>query len=136
FSWGPMQYDFDFLPRLCYNDVVLSRARWNITEDEIKEITSYEDSNAIKAIKELKEKRQFPDVLAFVQGDNEVIINFNNDLSCEVLFAMMKGEKLVELKEFLFKEDTITKNYCNEFIVPAFKKAEENKKELPVFVSK
>src|SRR5690606_833334 len=112
FSWGSIQYDFDFLPRLIYNDVVLSRATWHISHNDIKEITSQDDSKLVEVVRNYVQKRKIPTIVSFVQGDNEVIINFDNELSCYVFFNMLKGERFVQLQEFLFKEDGITQNYC------------------------
>ncbi|WP_177730691.1 lantibiotic dehydratase [Flavobacterium inviolabile] len=127
FSWGELQNDFEFLPRLTYNDTVLSRATWNISEKDIKAITGAKEENAIATVKAFQAERNIPDIISFVQGDNEVVVNFTNDLSCKVFYLMLKGEKFIQLKEFLFKEDTVTQNYCNEFIVSAYRNAEEKK---------
>ena len=135
FSWGAIQHDFDFLPRLSYNDIVLSRATWNVSKIEIKEILSQNENNSVKVVREFKKKRNLPDIISFVQGDNEVVINFNNELSCHVFYLMLKGENFVQLQEFLFQEDTVTENYCNEFIVSAYKNAEVKKEKTPAFIS-
>jgi len=135
FSWGSIQYDFDFLPRLSYNDIVLSRATWNISEEEIKKITLQNEAKADEIIKAFQKERNLPDLVSFTQGDNEVVINFNNKLSCQVLFVMLKGEKFIQLKEFLFEEDTATNTYCNEFIVSAYQN-EVNKANVNAYDSK
>ncbi len=127
FSWGDLQNDFDFLPRLSYNDIVLSRATWNLSEKDIKFILALKDENVIESVRAFQRERQIPDVVAFVQGDNEVVVNFANDLSCKVFALMLKGERFIQLKEFLFKDDTVTENYCNEFIVSAYRNAEVKK---------
>ncbi|MBP2832396.1 lantibiotic dehydratase [Aquimarina sp. U1-2] len=135
FHWGRLQYDFEFLPRLSYNDVVLSRATWNITEEEIKNITSQNEKKAEEIVDDFRKRRNLPDILCIVQGDNEVLINFTNDLSRRVFFLMLKGEKFIQLKEFLFEENTATHNYCNEFIVSAYKKADVTVKEPVKYIS-
>ncbi|UUC46177.1 lantibiotic dehydratase [Flavobacterium cerinum] len=127
FSWGELQNDFDFLPRLSYNDILLSRATWNLSEKDIKFLTSLKEEAIIDTVRAFQSERKIPDIVAFVQGDNEVVVNFTNDLSCKVFTLMLKGERFIQLKEFLFKEDTVTENYCNEFIVSAFRNVEVKK---------
>jgi thiopeptide-type bacteriocin biosynthesis protein len=121
FNWGAFQNEFDFLPRVNYKDTILSRATWNINKTEIESILAIAESNSIEFIREFRVKRNIPDVVYISQGDNEVLINFNNDLSCNVFYYMLKGENFIQLKEFLFSEDTITANYCNEIIFTAHK---------------
>lgn len=138
FSWGALQNEFDFLPRVNYKDTVLSRAAWNINKTEIKNILDAGESNHIEFICDFRKKRNIPDLVYIAQGDNEVLINFNNELSCNVFYYMLKSESFIQLKEFLFSNDTITTNYCNEIIFTAHKNIEKKVETAAVnqFVSK
>ncbi|WP_166921620.1 lantibiotic dehydratase [Flavobacterium poyangense] len=138
FGWGALQNEFDFLPRVNYKDTVLSRATWNINKAEIESILAVGESKTIDFIRDFRTKRNIPDLIYISQGDNEVLINFNNDLSCNVFYYMLKGESFIQLKEFLFAEDTITANYCNEIIFTAHKNIEKKVEAATVkqFVSK
>jgi lantibiotic biosynthesis protein len=138
FGWGGLQNEFDFLPRVTYKDTVLSRATWNINKTDIENILAVGESKAVEFIRDYRKSRNIPDVVYLSQGDNEVLINFNNELSCNVFCYMLKGETLIQLKEFLFSENTITHNYCNEVIFTAHKNV-DNKTEVAdvnQFVSK
>ncbi len=130
FSWGNLQYDFDFLPRLSYKDVVLSKATWNISKEEIDALISHNESKAIEVVRKFREKRNIPDVVYLTEGDNEVLFNFNNDLSCMVFFFMLKGEKFIQVTEFLFNEDSITHKYCNEIVVSGHRNIAIKKVEI------
>ena len=121
FSWGGLQDEFDFLPRLNYKEVVLSRATWNINKEAIDKILASPETKAVQTVREFQATRNIADIVYLTQGDNEVLINFKNDLSCMVFYFMLKGERFIQLKEFLFTEDTITGNYCNEIIISAHK---------------
>ncbi|MCL9807131.1 lantibiotic dehydratase [Flavobacterium amniphilum] len=137
FSWGALQNDFTFLPRLTYKDAVLSRATWNISQTDINAILSNDEKDAVKAAREFQKEREIPNLVYIAQGDNEVLINFENDLSCKVFYYMMKGERFLQLKEFFFEEDTITNTYCNEIVVSAHKNVEKREEKQQVkFVSK
>ncbi|MWB95926.1 hypothetical protein GON26_16285 [Flavobacterium sp. GA093] len=125
FNWGVLQNQFDFLPRVTYKDTVLSRATWNINKTEIESILAVGESKNIEFIRNFREQRNIPDLVYFTQGDNEVLINFNNDLSCNVFYYMLKGERFIQLKEFLFAEDTITGTYCNEMIFTAHRNVDQ-----------
>lgn len=138
FNWGALQNEFDFLPRVNYKDTVLSRATWNINKTEIERIVAVGESKVVEFIRDFRKNRNIPDVVYLSQGDNEVLINFNNDLSCNVFYYMLKSESFIQLKEFLFSEDTITANYCNEIIFTAHKNIDKKVETADVnpFVSK
>lgn len=121
FSWGALQNEFDFLPRLSYKDVIFSRATWNIHKKDIDAILANDEKNAVAVVRAYQKERNIPNLIYITQGDNEVLINFENELSCMVFYFMLKGEQFLQLKEFYFAEDTITNKHCNEIIVSAHK---------------
>jgi lantibiotic biosynthesis protein len=127
FSWGNLQYEFNFLPRLSYKDVVLSKSTWNLHKIDIDTIVKADELNLITTINNFKTKRNIPDVVCLTEGDNEVLFNFTKDWSCYVFQSMLKGKEFVQLTEFLFDENSITQNYCNEIIVSAHKNLEKEK---------
>jgi len=129
FSWGSLRSEFDYLPRVSYKDIVLSRETWNLTSKTMKKILADEKGNIIETVRSFQKERNIPNIVSFVQGDNEVVINFENDLSCTTFFFMLKGERFIQLKEFLFKEDTITGAYCNEFVLSSYKNAPKTDKK-------
>lgn len=137
FSWGALQTEFDFLPRLSYKDVILSRATWNISKEDIDSILSNDEKNAVAVVRSYQKKRNIPNLIYITQGDNEVLINFENELSCTVFYFMLKGEQFLQLKEFFFEDNTITNRHCNEIIVSAHKNVSINEEINPYsFVSK
>ncbi|QSW91080.1 lantibiotic dehydratase [Flavobacterium endoglycinae] len=137
FNWGGLQNEFDFLPRVNYKDTVFSRATWTLNKTEIENLVAAAEAKNLDFITDFKEKRNIPDVVYISQGDNEVLINFNNELSRNVFYYMLKGENVIKLKEFLFTENTITPDYCNEIIFTAHKNIEKKVEvaEVNQFVS-
>lgn len=119
FSWGPLQAEFDFLPRVQYKDVLFARATWNIKKQDIETILTTEESKVLEVVRSYQKKRNIPNLICITQGDNEILVNFNNELSCKVFYSMLKGKNFLQLKEFLFEEDSITESYCNEIILSA-----------------
>lgn len=125
FSWSELQYYYPFLPRVSFKDVILSRATWMLQYDEMQALLKHENSDS--ALLAFVEKRQLPKIVSLAKGDNEVLINFENPLSRQVFLSMIKNKPMVELKEFLFQENSVTGAYANEFIASAYKsKVEEN----------
>jgi lantibiotic biosynthesis protein len=129
FDWGSLSYDFDFLPRVTYKEVVLSRAKWNISKEQIEQLHSNKNSNALEVVRQFVKQRNIPSIVNFTQGDNEVVINFENDLSCEVFLSLIKNQRYVQLSEYLFQEESITENYSNEIVLTAHKNLIKNTEE-------
>ncbi|MFC7774564.1 lantibiotic dehydratase [Flavobacterium sp. GCM10027622] len=132
FSWGALQNDFSYLPRLTYKDAVLSRATWNITKNDIDTLLSNDEKDAVNVVRAFQEAREIPNIVYITQGDNEVLINFENELSCMVFYFMLKGERFLQLKEFFFTEDTVTNTYCNEIVVSAHRNVEKTEEKNTV----
>lgn len=121
FNWGPLQYNFDYLPRLLYKNVVLSKATWNISKQEIEQLLSTDKAIFVATIQEFIKYRKIPKIVNFTKGDQEMLLNFDNELSCEVFHSLLKKNNLIQLTEFLFSEKSITSDYCNEIILTAHK---------------
>ena len=119
FSFGALQFEFPFIPRVSFKDIVLSRATWHLNKHEIADL--YRHKSDTDFLKAFIQKRNLPTVIMLTQGDNEVLINFDNELSRQVFFSMIKNKGIVSLKEFLFQEGSITGDYANEFIASVHK---------------
>lgn len=123
FNWGSLEDKFDFLPRVEYKDVILSCKLWNIKESDIQPLISLinEDSFLIKAIKEFMITKALPQFVLLKEGDNELLINFNNLLSVKMFLNTVKKRGKFQLKEFLHTGEGIVKestnNYSNQIVV-------------------
>lgn len=113
FQWGAMADKFKFLPRITYKNVILEPATWNLTKTDI---TSF--SFGIGAGVGLK----FPRFMLLADGDNELLIDWQNPLSIEAFNDATKNRDGFQLKEFLHeKADEVIKNkqkegFINQFI--------------------
>ncbi len=116
FYWGKLTSSFPFLPRLVYKNIILSKATWKLDKKEIQKLVASQKST-INKVRDFANNRGIPDIVAFVEGDNEVLINFKNDLSCNLFYSLVKRKKIAILQEFLTTNSPITDNYNNEFIV-------------------
>ncbi|MEM6319821.1 MAG: thiopeptide-type bacteriocin biosynthesis protein, partial [Bacteroidota bacterium] len=78
-------------------------------------------------------ERKIPTIIVISEGDNEVVINFDNELSRTVFYSIIKKKKFFEIKEFLFQEASITGNYANEFIASVYKDVlAEKRPSIPI----
>lgn len=105
FNWGFMADKFKFLPRITYKNVVLEPAIWNLTKEDFPLFIN-----------------DFPRFMLLADGDNELLIDWQNPLSVESFKDATKNRDSFQLKEFLHeKADEVIKNkqkkgFINQFI--------------------
>ncbi len=116
FDWGKLQNEFSFLPRVEVGNIIVSLATWNVRKVQIKQLNSPE------SLLEWKQVNRLPNLVLLAESDNEMLINFEDELSIKSFLAQIKNKHSFTLKEFLFSPETVLvkdhneKNYTNELI--------------------
>ncbi|MCW3464757.1 lantibiotic dehydratase [Chitinophaga nivalis] len=125
FNWGNMATRFSFLPRVTVGRVVLFTASWYLKEPAILEIIQHLESESANAVTTVREKWKFPRHILLADGDNELLVDFENTLSISVFIKSIRKRTAMLLKEFLHQpEDIITGasgSYVNQFIASLIK---------------
>lgn len=103
FNWGPILESKPFLPRVSYENIIFSPSVWNILPDETKQVPKITDKHFYERALEFKKKRSIPDKVLLVQSDNKLLIDFNHELSVQMLFSEVKKNSF-RLEEFLFDD--------------------------------
>jgi len=135
FSWGPFMDEYDFLPRVVYNDVILHCAVWNISIDEIDHILKAvkENSTFEKTWKQFVVDKRVSKFVVLVDGDNELLVCTENFTSVKMLLNSIKKRAKFTLKEFLFSEDSVVsssgKSFTNQVVV-SFYNSEKSKNTM------
>lgn len=120
FTWGPLERLYKFMPRVCYEGVVLKPATWSFVKKDYQSILGHQ--NPSEGIKQFRDKWMIPRQIEIMQFDNTLLIDFDNPF-CEALFleALHKHDQLV-LDEFLppstqfAPKDEAGRSYCNELM--------------------
>lgn len=113
FDWGGLSHIYQFLPRVEYNNIILSKAQWKVTE---KDIALLEKSiNNKEEIEIWRKKRQIPQWIQLVKSDNTIAINLENNDMVKLFIQTVKSEKSVIIEEFLYNEND---DFKREFIFP------------------
>ena len=120
FKWPDFLVGSDFLPRVVYKNFILSLAEWNIKWSEIQ------NKNNLSELKLFLESKKIPKNISLSQGDNQLLINTDNDLELDVLLEMAKISKGIKIKETLYDESNPlvkrgNEKFTNEIIFSFYK---------------
>src|SRR6185295_2274296 len=97
-TWGPLESS-PFLPRVTAGRTVLARATWMIPGDEIKAIVKLTQAERFAALRAWRERRRIPRLVTLADGDNELLIDFENVLSVETFFDLVEERDRARLLE-------------------------------------
>lgn len=124
FNWGVLSKQFDFLPRVEFQNTILSTAKWQLHKQDIQPLQDKKKTNSEKhtLFFELKKKIELPDKFLIADGDNELLIDCNNPIAIDTFIDAVKHRNEITLEEYLFEDDyalikdTNGNSYTNECI--------------------
>ena len=132
FSWGSLDNEFDFYPRVIYKNVILSRAYWNIKNKSLENIYKIkEDELLFDTFTKWREKYAINSTVVLADGDNELSLNLENLTCVKLLLNQVKRRSSFKLTEFLVNKDPefCTSNdgvFTNEFVISFYKSKMSN----------
>lgn len=127
FTWGSLENELPFRPRVRYKNTILSEAYWTIKGKDMKHLFEIEDDKLlIEEITKWRESISLPRRVLLPDGDNELYVDWENPLSIQALFAIIKKRTTIAFKEFLFEPvNAVVKgedgSYLNECIAIFYK---------------
>lgn len=105
-DFGELSNQYKFIPRIEYNNVVLSPARWQFTKTETKIFSkSNNDIEKLKIFFAFKNEFEIPDIFYLSEGDNDLLIDTNKEIAILTFIEEIKGKNNIILKEFLFENN-------------------------------
>lgn len=138
FSWGPLEQQFYFLPRVTYQNLILHRAAWNLEKEHYQELLRILPEKYPEAISNWRRLLRMPRRIAVADSDNELFIDLENPVCLKLFIGILKKRPAIRLKEFLFNpeaavvRDGAGDKYTNEFIMAFARKkktATENRRK-------
>jgi thiopeptide-type bacteriocin biosynthesis protein len=107
FNWGVLEKQFDFLPRVEFQNTVLSSAKWQVRKKDLEPLQHKKKSDIEKhaLFYELKNKIELPDKFLIADGDNELLIDCNNPIAIDTFIDAVKSRNDITLEEYLFEDD-------------------------------
>jgi thiopeptide-type bacteriocin biosynthesis protein len=121
-DWGPLG-DAPFLPRVVSGRLVLCRARWNVTEPELRVLGQTRGADHFAAVQAWRAERRLPRYVALADSDNELVIDLDNALSVAALAHQLRGRRQAVLVEMFPDPDALCVTgpegrFVHELIVP------------------
>lgn len=121
-QWGPLE-SAPFLPRVTHGKLVLSRAAWWVTGDEIKGLAKKEGAERWTAVQEWRKKRELPRLLMLADGDNELLVDLDNTLSIDAVLDIIEERDRARLLEIFPPVDALIAHgpegrFVHEMVIP------------------
>ena len=136
-SWGPLDAS-PFLPRVVSGRLVLSRARWLLTEHDIQPLADASGAKRWRLAEDWRLERRMPRLVALADGDNELLLDFHNPLSLDAVVEVIKGRaEAVFIEVFPGPDELCAEGpegrFFHELVVPFVRRPDE-RPGAPAFV--
>lgn len=116
FNWGSLSNQYDFLPRVKYKNNILFPATWKLKKHHFEKLL-IKSTNDIKIaeFQYFKSKHKLPDFFYVVDGDNELLIDTNEEIAILTFIDSLKNRLNIQLEEFLFDvQKSLVKNKAGD----------------------
>lgn len=98
--WGTLKNQ-SFLPRVSYGKFIISKARWVLTKEDVKDAGKKNDDELSNYFKGIRKLKNLPDYVLLSQGDNELLLHLGNIFCLKLLLAEFNKSDSVILTESL-----------------------------------
>lgn len=134
-QWGALEAA-PFLPRVAYGKLVLARARWRISEREIKSLNKPRGAEQFAAFHTWRRQRGLPRLVVLADADNELLLDLDNVLCVETLLAQLDPRPEATLVELFPGPDELCASgpegrFTHELVVPFVASREPTPSETP-----
>ncbi|MDP9192066.1 MAG: lantibiotic dehydratase [Acidobacteriota bacterium] len=121
-DWGALEAA-PFLPRVVSGRVVLSRARWKVNAAEIRPLGSATGTARFRLAQRLRETHRMPRYVVLSDGDNELLVDFENALALDAVIDLVRNREEITLTELYPAPDALCAagpegRFFHELIVP------------------
>lgn len=93
FAVGSLFSTLDYMPRIRYKNIVLSRRRWKLNYDDVKAFSAYRTEEHRKAFAGYMAERRLPRRVVHPMGDNELLLDLHDDRCVRLLFSLLRKYK-------------------------------------------
>jgi thiopeptide-type bacteriocin biosynthesis protein len=126
FSWGSLQFQYPFLPRVLYHNTILKQASWRLLRSDFEHLITATAVQLPELFQAFRKEWRLPRYIVLADGDNEMLVDLDNAMMVKTWLDTVKNRAAMELREFCYPENaavTDAKNntYCNQFVATIIK---------------
>jgi thiopeptide-type bacteriocin biosynthesis protein len=123
FSFGGPLRTAPYLPRVTSGRLILSRARWNVTGEQLRPLSAPRAAARFAAAQALRERLGLPRWVAIADGDNLLPIDLDNILHIDVAARLLGSRSAATLVETFCGPDEVLVDgpdgrFVHELVVP------------------
>lgn len=124
FFWGDLKKIYSFLPRVEYKNIILSKAQWQIIEDDINLLVPLIENKQqfLSELRIWRSKRQLPKWIQWIQWDHTLVLNLDNYDYAKLFISNVQSKKSIVIEEFLYNEK---EDFAHQFIFSLYKEIDE-----------
>ncbi len=89
-----------FYPRLCYEQTVLSPAKWKLSGTQFAALTGNPTCSLQKALQEFRAAHRLPSVVCLGEFDQQLVFNLEDPEEAGMFIMALKGQDAVTLREY------------------------------------
>ncbi|MDN5916015.1 MAG: lantibiotic dehydratase [Pseudonocardia sp.] len=121
-TWGPLGVA-PFLPRVRHGRLVLALARWRVTREELQRLGAATGSARYTEVQGWRADRGLPRRVELVDGDNRLLVDFDNALSVDSFVTLVRRRTEAILEELYPGPDQLCAEgpegrFTHELVVP------------------
>lgn len=121
-DWAHLEI-LKYLPRVVYKNIIVKRARWKFDEHDIIGLPK-DTKEYVNYFKTFCTKWNLPRRVIYKQADNEMLIDFSEEVGIDLFLHYLYKHKIIEITEFLFTEENCIVSdqnglvFTNELVIP------------------
>lgn len=104
-SWGGLQRQHTFLPRVMYGNTILHLATWQFIKKDTEHLHDAPAAELMNAISLFRKEWKLPRHVVLADGDNELLIDLENEQLVQLLLESTKNRGQFMLKEFFYNDN-------------------------------
>lgn len=122
FDWRAVCPHAKFLPRLTYQRVVLAPATWHLAAADWQPLLAAPAAGFMACLAAFRQQWQLPRHFVLADGDNELLIDADNELLARVWLDAIRARPRIELREYLLEpaaspvRDAAGRPFAQQFI--------------------
>lgn len=113
FSWGSLVNQYKFLPRVNYRNIIISLANWRFVKSDYEHLLKSPDHQLMADVQAFRSRWHMPRYIVLADGDNEMLVDLENEILVKVWLETIRNRGSQELKEFLMPESGVLDQHGN-----------------------